>query len=412
MQRPNFQNPLSFIKRYFEDKDLLETYVNWGITAATWAIVLINKVLKHLITVQGIDPNTEPGLRQRMLFQQAVNEAFGKLDTKSYDDDFDFSWFNKQFKQIESNLGELNLNKEDFMKMTDVGNLKATQPLDVSHLEPVDLMTPEARQQYRQILVNTSSVPLAIDPTPIEELVELLDVHPVNQIAPEPVEQEREKERKETPEIHEQRIIEKRIEAFLDNKASTMFEDFSFNSIKKSLKKLVEIAKDMEDQRNPEEVSPGPEEVKELMSRTQQLRDIKNTIKEYIEKPSKRPANPKIRRTKTGNVKTVKTSKTKKTLNKAYKEYQIKLPEAQDMVTEMVARGLCDASAQGQKLQVDEIMKFNRNSFDALRRVILRHPIAQNITLRGTKEIAQERDERGRFKGSFKRHDYNKPRGA
>lgn len=347
MQFFNFQDTFTSIKSRLQEIEWKQTYVNAGLAMANWAVVPFNKLLKSLIIIQGIDPNTEPGLKQRMLFQQAVNESFDKLDTKSYDDDFDFSWLNKKFEEARNSNGQFpfDLTKNDFRELTNIGNLQeVAQPFDISHLEPIDLMTPEGRQRYRghlplERVKNTSGVPLAIDQSPIDELAQLLDVQPVNQIAPEPVEQER------------QKVIEKGIEALLA--VEKREEDFLIDTapIKDALNKLADMAKHLENTPpilEPEDYQePGLEEVKELIGRTSQLRYIKKTLEQYGEKLSKRLVNPKIRRTKAGNVKAVKISK--KSINK---------------------------------------------------------------TLRGTKEIAQERDEKGRFKGSFKRHDYNKPRGS
>lgn len=268
MQFFNFQDTFTSIKSRLQEIEWKQHYVNASIVAANWAVVPFNRFLKHLLEVQGIDPNTVPGAKQREQFQQAVNEAFDIRHANSYDSDFDFSWAKKQFNQT-------------------------------PHIQ--DLMTREDRQRYRDHLPlerveNTSGVPLAIDRSPIDELAELLDVYPVNQIAPEPVEQEREKERKETPE----------------DAAFTLEGTIDAPSIKNALSKLVAIAKQLEN--NDPEL--GLEETIKLMNRTQQLRDIKKdlidikkTTKEYLDKPSKRPSNPKIRRTKTGNVKAVKIPK-------------------------------------------------------------------------------------------------------
>ncbi len=53
--------------------------------------------------------------------------------------------------------------------------------------------------------------------------------------------------------------------------------------------------------------------------------------------------------------------------------YRVKMARAYELANEMVARGLCLNETSAISAQVDEIMKFNDESFDSLKRVVARH---------------------------------------
>jgi hypothetical protein len=363
MSRLQFQNPLSLLKNRLSDPELLQSYVGAGIAITNFAVAPLTRLLKHLLVIQGIDPNTQPGAKARKLFQQAVDESFGGV-RKDYDDDFDFSWVNKKFQQTRGELKDMDLSKEDFMKMTDVGNLKATQALDVNQITPNDVTHP---------------VPLTIDESPLDQLDRFLNEELVNQISPEP-EATRENKR------------EQRIQEFLKERADTLHD--GTNSIKDALVKLVMISKSLED----EELNRG--EVQKLVDRTDELKNVKKAIDQHSE-ANVRPSGNRVARIKTGNTKAVRSPKKslnkstlKRNLQKAYEDYKVKLPEAQRLTRKMVARGLCSSNKQAFQDQVDEIMKFNEASFASLERVIDRRPVIKST---------QERHADGRFKGNFTR---------
>lgn len=100
------------------------------------------------------------------------------------------------------------------------------------------------------------------------------------------------------------------------------------------------------------------EEIEKLMARTEELKKIKEDI-------TKNGDAPVVIR----NVgKTVKAS-----------ESPVTLSEAATLTVEMVARGLCSDEPHSTNAQVDEIMKFDREAFEALifealKRVVLRKP--------------------------------------
>jgi hypothetical protein len=60
--------------------------------------------------------------------------------------------------------------------------------------------------------------------------------------------------------------------------------------------------------------------------------------------------------------------------------YKVKMARAYELAYDMVSRGLCDSSRNSVSAQVDEIMKFNDDSFDSLKRVVARHEIKKEAT--------------------------------
>jgi hypothetical protein len=53
--------------------------------------------------------------------------------------------------------------------------------------------------------------------------------------------------------------------------------------------------------------------------------------------------------------------------------YRVKLARSYELAYEMVDRGLCLNDRDAVSAQVEEIMKFNDESFDSLKRVVARH---------------------------------------
>jgi hypothetical protein len=60
-------------------------------------------------------------------------------------------------------------------------------------------------------------------------------------------------------------------------------------------------------------------------------------------------------------------------LEEELNKYRVKLARAFELAYDMVDRGLCAAERSAVSSQVDEIMKFNDDSFDSLKRVVARH---------------------------------------
>jgi hypothetical protein len=56
-------------------------------------------------------------------------------------------------------------------------------------------------------------------------------------------------------------------------------------------------------------------------------------------------------------------------------KYRVKLARSYELAYDMVDRGLCSHDRNAVSAQVDEIMKFNDDSFESLKRVVARHPV-------------------------------------
>lgn len=56
-------------------------------------------------------------------------------------------------------------------------------------------------------------------------------------------------------------------------------------------------------------------------------------------------------------------------------KYRVKLARSFELAYDMVDRGLCNSDRGSVSNQVDEIMQFNDESFDSLKRVVARHPV-------------------------------------
>jgi hypothetical protein len=414
MQFPHFQTPGAFLKRYFQNNpEQLKNYVGLGLRAVSLATSPLSVVLKHLIQIQGMDPNTEPGRRVREQFQQALNNTFQKFHDHEYDTDFDFSWLSKKFEEARNSNGQFpfDLSKDEFKELTDVSSLKSP-PAVPPFAVPATRTTTEA------------GVPVTIDQSPVEELASLLGVPVVNQIAPEPAEQARDV-------FNEDSWLKAHGDIHANPPRLELPNDRE--ELKDALKKLIDIAKEFEED---QEADPS-----QLMARTAELKKLRELLKGVSEPTRPLKKSGKIRRTPTGKVNAVKETPrkspkaTKKTLNRSVgldenltrpeieaesiqdlisrghldpkdfdalvmegldlrsvnawknkygdkhflegstlkQKLRARLAAARDLADEMVARGLCDKN--GVSEQVTEILKFPEDAFQSLRNVVMRHPV-------------------------------------
>lgn len=347
MKFPHFQTPSLFLREYFRNNpEHLKTYLDVGTTAAKFAIAPIGMVLKHLIEIQGMDPRTEPGRKMREAFQQALNNTFQKYHDHDFDQDFDFSWLNKKFEQTRKDIEGLNLTKEDFRKMTDVGNLRATQALDVDQQGTGMSFSNTTLRPDLQ-----SGVPVTIDRTPVQELADLLGVKPVNPNASRKFFEEM---IDEMPTKQARDVIDEDswLKAYGDihanpprlelPKEKTGYKSGDINavSLKDALKGLIEVAKSFESE---EALEPT-----QLMARTEELRKLNKLLKEV-----QQPARPlkkkgKIQRVSTGKTEAVKRTPrsapkaTKKTLNRRVDD-RLGNPEKEaEVIQDLIDKGHLD----------------------------------------------------------------------
>lgn len=129
------ENLTSLLKK---NTDLRNKYVAAATVVADVAAKGLNKLVKHLLVVQDIDPNTQPGSREYKVFSQQLNDLFdGKIEINEYtgprDED---AWFQKHLAKAQGKFSHLD--KEAYKKLTDLSHIpdrkeeEATDPLQVT----------------------------------------------------------------------------------------------------------------------------------------------------------------------------------------------------------------------------------------------------------------------------------------
>ena len=120
-----FQSETSrLVKSFLNDNpDLLKKYVDGSVAAIGVVLAPLNVFMKHLLIVQGLNPNAVPGEKSRKEFQEALDTYFGQDHDKAFDDDYDLSWVQKRFDETRQRLKQLELTKEKFMDLTDLAKI-------------------------------------------------------------------------------------------------------------------------------------------------------------------------------------------------------------------------------------------------------------------------------------------------
>ena len=103
---------------------LLSKYISVSMTVIGTVLKPINAVMKHALVVQGIDPATDPGERQRKALLAALDKDLNKLHSKDFDDDYDFSWAKKALGVTNDKLVDLHLTRESFKKLTNLNDMQ------------------------------------------------------------------------------------------------------------------------------------------------------------------------------------------------------------------------------------------------------------------------------------------------
>ena len=105
--------------------ELLSKYVSIGFTLVDKTVAPLNKLMQHLLEVQGIDPATQPGERARKALSAAIDRVD---DSEEYDNDFNFSRFHGKYEKVRGALKHLNLSKDEYRKMTDLSKVDDVYP--------------------------------------------------------------------------------------------------------------------------------------------------------------------------------------------------------------------------------------------------------------------------------------------
>jgi hypothetical protein len=325
MQLPHFQTPGQFLKQYFkENPEALKSYVGYGLKAVHLAVTPLNLALRHLIEIQGKNPDEEPGRKMREDFQLALDNIFRRFHDHSYDEDFDFSYLNKKFEEARKNNGfePFNLSKDEYRELTDLS--KVASPPPVHTAPPFDV--PATRT------ITEAGVPVTIDQTPLQELAAFLSVPIVNPSASEPTEHERDVSLKDSSG---------------DDFAT---KGYSAQHLKDALQTLSRLAKTWEDPSDPqaavqqilmfEKELEESEDPNKLMARTEELKELREFLKRTDSAPRPLKKVGKIRRTKTGKTDAVKKvprkspKTTSKTLNRSLAQSEKDAEAIQKLVLE------------------------------------------------------------------------------
>jgi len=312
-----------------ENPDVLKSYVNGGLAAVGAVLAPINVFMRHLLTVQGLDPDAVPGEKQRALIRAAFNSTFENNHEKDYDDDYDVSWVHKKYNSIKD---KFNVTEDKFMALTDLSKLDNAPPV--------------------------------LTKVKFDELVQ--DINPV---APE-------SEKRELPLV--KTYMQDEIQA-LKEFVETMDKHSQKAGIKTSTKKANKGKR------------PGAR-VRRVTSSTT-IKDEPTTL----EVKSDRVVRPSSKKLPARNLKDLTAQKKEKVkaIKEATPEFQAelkaKLAKATELTSLMIEKGLCRADDQSRKDQIESMLSWTDNNFDALERVINKYS--------PTKDAVAE----NKFKGSFRR---------
>jgi hypothetical protein len=112
----------NFIKN---NPSLLNTYVYVGEVVANVVSVPLERLMKHLLEVQGLNPNAPTG--DKLLTD--LDAHFKSMDdTKDLPKDFDQKWISKQFEKLKNNDKTVGISKQEFFKLTDLNKVQDIQP--------------------------------------------------------------------------------------------------------------------------------------------------------------------------------------------------------------------------------------------------------------------------------------------
>lgn len=119
---------ISLLKK---NPEVLSTYVACGIAATTVIVSALDQFTRHLLTVQGIDPATQPGQPFRSLLAGLFDEV---PDEEELDDSYNNEVLEKYFTRARSKWDRMTLGQ--YKEMTDLTNLE--EPSEVVSIQPLE----------------------------------------------------------------------------------------------------------------------------------------------------------------------------------------------------------------------------------------------------------------------------------
>jgi hypothetical protein len=330
------------LKDFLNDNpDLLQKYVDGGVTAVGIILSPLNAFMRHLLIIKGLDPDQEPGERQRKELFEAVGSLFNATHDNDFDEDYDFSWVQKKFEEARKNLGHLGLTKNKFKELTDLDKL----PNLGSY---VRYPTVQEEQEYFSSYPSTRLPDKEIRVTNYGN-VPTVSVPGGNAVTEEPVAQE-------------------------------------YQNLRSALHEIIRGAEKVE-RGDAFGFDPG-EAIKKLVDVAQKAREI---TKKEIEKEStkKEKAGIKTSKKKLNRGKGTKVNRVPATVedqethnirrntlikrNGLKENIEAKHNKAKELVDYMVARGLCSDDKEAIQTQLQEILLMNDDSIESLGRVARKH---------------------------------------
>lgn len=367
------------VKSFLEENpDLLHKYVDGSLVAISAVLAPLNVFMRHLLAVQGLDPDSVPGEKQRLLLEDALSNFFSKSHDEAFDSDYDVSWVQKKFEETRGKLGQLGLTKEKFMDLTDLSRLPT--------------------------IGRTVVDPVTID-SGMDTLAE------INQIAPEVPKKEIPLDTKEGRQSYRERVLNE-AKSFLKEQARENNEEITevggdaiqalrdaLNNLEQNLevskakkKKGVKVSK-----KKMNKAASKPARIKRVPVQIEPLPEVEEEKVSTLKVESNHKENPPWKKTPARSL-TDLASKNKariKAAKEATPEFQAqlkaKLVKATELTNLMVQKGLCEVDDKSRQDQINSMLTWSDNNFEALERVITKYG--------PTKDAVAE----NKFKGSFRR---------
>ncbi len=351
------------LKSFLSDNpDLLKKYVEGSVATIGAILGPINSFMRHLLTVQGLDPDSVPGETHRLQLQEALNNFFSSTHEDAFDADYDLSWVQKRFEDTRKKLNQLEMTKEQFMGLTDLSKLPN--------------------------LGSKLGGPFTIDgdPSAIDELSE------INQIADESAKREIDL----APVAKQERENQK-----------TVFDPGD------AIQALRDAVKAMEAELGVEKKKKGIKTSKKKANKTVPAKTVKKgrgtkvqrvvsteSVKEgpsTLQVESDRKVRPPSTRAPGRSLHDIAQNKrtqakiAKESTPEFQAEMKARLARATQLTNLMVEKGLLDVDDKSRQDQISSMINWTNNNFDALERVITKYA--------PTKDAVAE----NKFKGSFRR---------
>ncbi len=326
-----FQEETSKLAKTFlnHNPELMKRYVGTSIHAISYVLVPLNAFMKHLILVQDLDPNVDVEERRRQRDLQEMNSLFDKVHENEYEDDYDMSWALKRFEETRSRLKELRLTKEKFM--------------DITNLTRVDCGV--AMAPVAQIQANPSDIEMdgafMAQSDEFGRLVEASVEDDANEFAKTLVREHKEEE------AQKERVTR-------DARRKQVLKDLQDKLFKETVNSPIDAFADLR---------KALEGVAKAVGVSEEKKEKKSGVKTEKKKLNKAPR--------------IVTQSEKKTA---------KAERALELANRMVKCGLSSSEPEAIARQVSEILKFNDEGFEALKRVVERHAALTNTPKNPFKE--------------------------